>query len=696
MANISVANASQLKAALSSAKSGDTISLSGGNYGDFSLSGLKFASDVTIKSADPGNVAAFHSLSVTGSSGINFVGVNIDMTPTMTTYAYSSAFRISGSSDISFSGGKIAGGAAVNGVSPDAPVGASDSSGNVLGHYTGRGVTIEKSSSVTIENTEISQLMKGIVLSHVDGLKLVGNEIHHTRTGMISGGDVSNALIDGNNIYSSNPHNFSGAGDHADFIHLWTSASGQDGPSENIVITNNLIKQGDGQAILGIYLDDNGLGVGFKNAVISDNAILNGNFQGLRLENVFDSIVQNNTLLQTSGEAKTAPGILLRSGSRDNEISGNITATIDVNGDVSNNIGQNTIVQTKSPAAAGYYTTELAKLFELQADATGIYAAVLKKLGLLGGNLPDGGEPVALPPEEDGAIAVPPVMGPPPPSTPIGKGPVDQILSGGAGVDKLTGGYGSDTINGQDGDDVISGGGGADLMVGGKGDDLFYVDHTGDVVVEAAGGGIDTVASSIDYSLGANVENLRLSKEATIGTGNEVANRITASEGDSKLYGMAGDDTLLGRNGADQLFGGDGHDYLHGDDGNDSVSGGAGNDSIFGGTGSDTLSGGAGADRFLFATKDLAADVVDVIVDFSRAQGDKIGLSSIDANIATAKNEAFLFIGQSEFSHKAGQLRVEVDNAGSIVTGDINGDGAADFTIYVTGVTNLAATDFVL
>ena len=71
-------------------------------------------------------------------------------------------------------------------------------------------------------------------------------------------------------------------------------------------------------------------------------------------------------------------------------------------------------------------------------------------------------------------------------------------------------------------------------------------------------------------------------------------------------------------------------------------------------------------------------------------------LSAIDANIATAKNDAFQFIGQTAFTHKAGQLRVEIVNDGSVVTGDIDGDGASDFTIHVSGVTNLIATDFVL
>ena len=53
-------------------------------------------------------------------------------------------------------------------------------------------------------------------------------------------------------------------------------------------------------------------------------------------------------------------------------------------------------------------------------------------------------------------------------------------------------------------------------MVGGAGNDTYVVDNAGDVVTEAAGEGTDTVQSSIDYTLGANVENLTLTGAAVL------------------------------------------------------------------------------------------------------------------------------------------------------------------------------------
>jgi len=69
---------------------------------------------------------------------------------------------------------------------------------------------------------------------------------------------------------------------------------------------------------------------------------------------------------------------------------------------------------------------------------------------------------------------------------------------------------GNDTLTGNAGNDTLDGGTGIDTMAGNAGDDIYIVDNTGDVVTENVDEGIDTVRSSVDYILGANVENLTL------------------------------------------------------------------------------------------------------------------------------------------------------------------------------------------
>lgn len=161
----------------------------------------------------------------------------------------------------------------------------------------------------------------------------------------------------------------------------------------------------------------------------------------------------------------------------------------------------------------------------------------------------------------------------------INGNPTDDTLLGLGGNDELYGNYGNDTLDG---------GSGNDLMVGGQGNDTYLVDATGDLVVEAAGGGDDLVRSSINYTLGNNVERLTLTGSANLnGSGNGLDNTLTGNSGDNRLDGAAGNDVLLGGDGNDVLLGGAGNDRLNGDQGNDTLDGGAGNDTLAGGTGDD-------------------------------------------------------------------------------------------------------------
>jgi Ca2+-binding RTX toxin-like protein len=111
--------------------------------------------------------------------------------------------------------------------------------------------------------------------------------------------------------------------------------------------------------------------------------------------------------------------------------------------------------------------------------------------------------------------------------------------------------------------------------------------------------------------------------------------------------------------------------------------------------GRDTLTGGAGADKFVY--KGLSDSVIDMmhdtITDFVRGT-DKIDLSAIDANTGVAANQAFtgtLIAGTAVFSI-AGQLQLKA----SVLYGNTDTDAAPEFSIALTGVSALGATDFVL
>lgn len=144
----------------------------------------------------------------------------------------------------------------------------------------------------------------------------------------------------------------------------------------------------------------------------------------------------------------------------------------------------------------------------------------------------------------------------------------NDLLSGDAGNDDISGGAGNDVLDGGDGRDILDGGSDRDLMRGGDGDDLYFVDRAGDRVIEGRGQGVDRVVSSIDYRLGAQIEDLRLDK-AGRGTGNDLGNQILGSTGNDWLWGGSGRDDLRGSEGADRLSGGVGQDFLGGGEGPD-------------------------------------------------------------------------------------------------------------------------------
>ncbi|HCF9255606.1 TPA: hypothetical protein NI610_006634, partial [Pseudomonas aeruginosa] len=134
---------------------------------------------------------------------------------------------------------------------------------------------------------------------------------------------------------------------------------------------------------------------------------------------------------------------------------------------------------------------------------------------------------------------------------------LDNVLIGNSGNNRLTGGAGDDRLDGK---------GGTDTLLGGLGNDTYVVERTTDVVTEYANEGVDTVESSVTWTLGNHIENLTLlGSSALNGTGNALDNVLTGNNGSNSLTGSAGNDRLDGKGGTDTLTGGVGNDtYLLG------------------------------------------------------------------------------------------------------------------------------------
>ncbi|MGJ7040169.1 serralysin [Shinella sp. BE166] len=191
--------------------------------------------------------------------------------------------------------------------------------------------------------------------------------------------------------------------------------------------------------------------------------------------------------------------------------------------------------------------------------------------------------------------------------------------------------------------------------------------------------------------------------------------------GDSvyKFYGYGGNDQIFAHQSAHNIIdAGSGNDVVYGGDFRNTVNGGAGNDRIYGGNGRDVITGGTGADhlwgrdggdRFVFksvAEIGKSEGRRDVIEDFKFGNfdgRDKIDLSAIDAKTGTAKNDAFTFVAKegAAFSGKKGELiwgLEEMSNGrhATLIKGDVNGDGKADFVLQVDTLSDLYKGDFIL
>jgi len=172
---------------------------------------------------------------------------------------------------------------------------------------------------------------------------------------------------------------------------------------------------------------------------------------------------------------------------------------------------------------------------------------------------------------------------------------------------------------------------------------------------------------------------------------------VYGRDGDDFLFGQWGDDTLYGENGNDSLFGEWGSDTLHGGDGNDTLDGGEGGNTLYGGKGADTFVISAMTSQSTELMRDDFSFAMSKVQDFSRKQGDRIGLD-LDLfpelrKIGTLKNK--YFDSGDKNAHDGNDYIVYHKNKGRIYfDADGNGNEAAVLIAEVGRKTNLKASDF--
>jgi Ca2+-binding RTX toxin-like protein len=311
----------------------------------------------------------------------------------------------------------------------------------------------------------------------------------------------------------------------------------------------------------------------------------------------------------------------------------------------------------------------------------------------------------------------------------LASGLIEHAILTGATAINATGNDEDNELTGNSAANKLNGGAGADTLTGGNGADIYTVDDLGDVVQETTGGaagGVDIVNSSIDFTLGANVEKLTLlaSFGDIDGTGNSLNNTILGNEGGNRLDGDVGNDTMTGGAGGDTYVvdstkdvvnetiansKGGGIDTVEslvtfslatrvnidnltllgsGDingTGNalaNTILGNSGKNILDGGTGADILKGGAGNDVYVINT---LADIVDE--EGNTDTGDEVRTSAILPNAivgieiyTNTGSKAWDFLGSSDddtVKGGTGKDRLTGSSGNDVLFGNAGDDGLA-------------------
>jgi len=495
------------------------------------------------------------------------------------------------------------------------------------------GLQVRDSKSISIQSSEFKNLVYGVGFSNSTNVSVSDSVFHDIRVDGIRGTGNSQVKFTNNFFTNFRPNE----GEHADAIQLWTTAGGA--AATDVTITGNTIVRGEnGKAIQGIFLRDQVGGMAFTNVVVKENIVIGGSYNSIALDGVASGQVAGNKVLAFADHdawvrtKNTTDKLVLTANTAFKYLT-----QFNVTGD-------NTTTSAVSDGGL-----KALQAWSLSHAIPGGFANWQSTLSIAGLAVPADADAAGLPKRINGTQGD------------------DVLVADAARNTEIRAGAGNDTL--------VGNGRSAELH-GGAGNDIYEVKGKGDKVHEDHGNGIDWVNSWIDYSLTDHVENLTL-KASGQGVGNDLNNRIQGADGIDQLFGLSGNDQLFGGLGNDLLNGGDGNDILHG------------------GAGADKLWGGAGSDYFAFGADALRQAGVDEMMDFA-AGFDRIDLSGIDANTALAGDQAFRLIGSKAFTRKAGELQVKGYGDGVMVQGDANGDGVADFGIWVHGVSRLGTGDFVL
>lgn len=262
---------SGLLAALAKAKGGETFSLPAGACNITSTIVANPAATVTITSTDPTHPAV---LAYTAGGGAfmanssNLAFAKLEMT-TVGNPDKIYGFRMYGDTNISFVGVNVHGDAAL---APGAQATA---------------FYITPSAGVSFTGSTFHDMSLGISGGQIGGLTMTGNDFYNLSKGGVAIGQVSNLLFSGNKCHDFHIATLV----HSDCLQLFTAGSAAQ--SHDIVITNNDLERAAGDGFQGLFLGDEA-NLGYKNVTVTGNTVMGGMWDSIYLDEMVGALVVTN------------------------------------------------------------------------------------------------------------------------------------------------------------------------------------------------------------------------------------------------------------------------------------------------------------------------------------------------------------------------------------------------------------------
>ncbi|WP_217352577.1 right-handed parallel beta-helix repeat-containing protein [Sphingomonas sp. ID1715] len=272
-----VRDAAGLAAALERARGGEVLQLAPGNYGTLSLYRRHFAQPVTITSQDPQKPALVERLQLNEVSNVTFSELEFGGALRSNEKEYSKYAEVRDSQDLRFDRVFIHGSLDSN------------------AENDGWGIYFGDCKNIALTNSRIQQVMRAAVFERSSNIAVKQNSFAEMRSDGANFASVQNVVVDMNRFSGFHPVGT----DHGDAIQFWTLSGPQ---STDIVISNNVLLEGEGTGPQGILMNGARTGPYLRVKVINNLLYSSGAWHGIAIDNAEDVEVRGNSTLSRQND----------------------------------------------------------------------------------------------------------------------------------------------------------------------------------------------------------------------------------------------------------------------------------------------------------------------------------------------------------------------------------------------------------